>query len=682
MMDNDDASVSIATGDALDVRKFRVDLGMSKLFAIELLVRSPNQDIDLDGAIGQEASFELRTLGASPRWTGICVEMELLRVEEAGLATYRLSIVPELWLLTERKNYRIFQFLSDLQIVQKLLVEWGIEHDVRVDGTRHVPRKYRVQYDESDYDFVARLLEDAGISYCFEEAEGATKLVLDDAPETRDMRYPMVQFFDHPGVAAKSYVTKLAVRTRVRPGAMLIGDIDFRKKSDAQPRLAAKSGLPQEGRLEQFDHEPGAFLYVGEGGGGKTPFADDRGTTRTNERVGLEKTANRLAGKRNDAKVVGFRSDLLGLAPGSILNIFDHPHRLASDPAGLLVTGAVVFGEHDNEWYVDVETVSVRVPYRPAPVTPKPVVRGLESATIVGPKAEEIHTDEFGRVRVHFHWDRESGRDEMSSCWLPSAQPWAGDGFGAVNLPRIGQEVLVEFLGGDPDRPIVVGRVYTELNPPPNPLPKYKHVTAFMSESTPRMVMGGSFDTGGVRGGTRLTPTEVLSRAQPVGPTEIVSPTGTAHTWQGSGFQLDDWSGAENFYIQANRDMHWVVRNDWTTVVGAERTAVIGTHDITGVKGNQKIFIGSDQTTWCKHQINKITGHRRDKVGETFTQDVTKGVKVQSTDGEIWIKADDSITLDADTAIEFRVGASLIRVDPTHIGIGAEGDLVLFNPGG
>jgi type VI secretion system secreted protein VgrG len=605
--------------------------------------------------------------------------MELLRVEEAGLATYRLAIVPRFWLLTQRKNYRIFQFLSDLAIVRQLLSEWGVEHEVRVDDAAHVARKFRVQYDESDYNFVCRLLEDAGVSWYFEASDGGTKLVLDDAPESRELEHPFVRFYDQPGVTDRSFVTKLAVRTRVRPGSMVIGDIDYRRTSEKQPRLGAKAGLPQEGLLEQFDHEPGAFLYVG-GSGGSTPFADDRGTTRTNESIGDRKTKNRLAGKRNDAKVVTFQTDLVGLAPGAILSISDHPHRVVSQAAGLLVTHAVLAGEYAGEWRVETEAVPTSVPYRPAPITPKPVVRGLESATVVGPKGEEIHTDEFGRTRVHFHWDRESRRDETSSCWLPSAQPWAGNGFGAVNLPRIGQEVLVEFLGGDPDRPLVVGRVYTEMNPPPDPLPKYKHVTGLFSESTPRMVMGGSFETGGLEGGSKMSPADVVANSQTPGPKEIVSPTGTNHTWSGSGFKLDDWSGAENFYIQANKDMHWVIRNDWTTVVGAHRTAVIGTHDITGIKLDQKVYIGSDQDTFCLYQINKILKNRTDKVTETFTQEVQKGIKVQSKEGELYLKADDTITLDGDTAVEFRVGSSVMRVDPNKIGIGAQGNLVHINP--
>ncbi len=680
-MSFNDLSVTIATGDTLDVRTFKVEQEMSKLFSVELLVRSENQDIDFDGVIGQAATFMLTTNTERPQWSGICLEMELLRVEETGLATYRLVIAPRLWLLTQRKNFRIFQFLSDLAIAQKLLSEWGIETVTRVDPSVHVARKYRVQYDESDFGFICRLLEDAGISWRFEGPE--SKLVLDDAPETRDLQHPLVRFHDAPSVTEGAFVTKLSVTSRVRPGAMVIGDVDYRRRSDRQPRASAMAGLPQETVLEQFDHEPGAFLYVGKGGG-VTPVADDRGAARTSDALGDRKTKNRLAGKRRDANEAMFESNVLELAPGSILSVANHPHRQVALDRGLLVVRAVLSGEHANDWRAQVTAVPTSAPYRPALQTPKPRVRGLESATVVGPPGEEIHTDEFGRVRVHFHWDRESQRDEKSSCWVHTAQPWAGNGFGAINLPRIGQEVLIEFLGGDPDRPFLVGRVYTETNPPPDALPKYKHVAGLFTESTPRLVMGGSTNfrgTGGIKGGTPLTPAEVLSRSSTPGPKDIVSPTGTNHNWQGSGFKLSDQSGAENFYLQANRDMHWVIRNNWTTVVGNERSAVIGTHDITGIKQNQKIFIGSNQDVLCLSQVNKVTGNRYDKVHEAFSQTVNKEVKVESTTGQLILKADDAITIDGDVAVEFRVGDSLIRVDPNRIGIGAEGNLVLLNPG-
>ena len=334
----------------------------------------------------------------------------------------------------------------------------GIDFESRASGGRHKPRKYRVQYGETDFDFVARMLEDAGITYWFEQDAGGSKLILDDAPETRAATDLGLRFFDEPGLTQSQFATRLAARSRLRPGGTTVGDVDYRLPSTKQPRIGATAGLAQESLLEQFDFEPGAFLYQGSGGG-KTPVADDRGASRTDSAAGGQKVADRLAGRRNDSRRITFESNVLHLAPGRITSVVDHPHGLVAGSSRLLVVGASIAGEYNVEWRVKVDTAPASRPWRPAPVTPKPRVRGVESATVVGPKAEEIHTDEYGRVRVHFHWDREGQRNESSSCWLPTSQPWAGDGYGGVSLPRVGQEVFVSFLAGDPDRPVVLGRV-------------------------------------------------------------------------------------------------------------------------------------------------------------------------------------------------------------------------------
>lgn len=681
MLPPNEARVTVASGDPLDVRHFSVEERMSELFRIEVLAVSTNLDVDLDEVVGQAASFSLGNVLGLERWTGICLELAQVRVDDQGLATYRLVLVPDSWRLTQRTNYRIFQYKSEIEIVAQILGEWGVAHEVRCSA--HKRRKYRTQYGESDFTFIQRMLEDAATCFYFERSGDGSILVLDDAPETRGVTSPGLRFHDAPTVTEGQFVTEVHVRSRLRPGGQAIGDVDYRRASTKQPRLATRAGLPQEAALEQFDFEPGAFLFEASSGG-NSPSADDRGTARTDEATGARKVEARLHGARSDARVVELTSDVLALAPGRILSTLDHPHRLLAAP--LLVTGTSLSGEHSSQWRVRAHTVPTTSPHRPARKTPRPTAHGLESATVVGPAGEEIHTDEFGRVRVHFHWDRESKRDETSSCWLPTNQPWAGQGYGGVNLPRIGQEVLVEFLGADPDRPVVIGRVYTATNPVPDPLPKYKHVAGLFSESTPRMVMGGAGPGGAganqsIFGGTPMTPAEMASNATAAGPLQVVSPTGTNHAWQGSGFKLDDMSGAENAYIQANRDMHWVVHNNWTTVVGAHRTALIGTDEITYIQKNQKVYVGSDQTTVVqKNQGNQIMGKRTDSVGEKYTLFAAEGIKLDSVDDSIRITAEDSLKLDSDTTIELRVKNSLIKIQNSMISAGSGGDQVHINP--
>jgi type VI secretion system secreted protein VgrG len=678
---SNDAWTTIASGDPVDVRSFSVRQHINELFLIELVVVSSNLDIDFDEVIGQDAEFALQTATGTQRWSGVTVEMAQERVEETGLATYRLQIAPRAWLMTQRKNYRIFQFESELDIVKKLLSEWGVIHDVRAGG--HKPRKFRTQYGETDFAFARRMLEDAGINFTFVWTEAGTSMVLDDAPESRELTHPLLRFHDEPSVTDGGFVTKVGVRSRTRPGKMTIGDVDYRRASTQQPRLSASSGLAHESALEQFEHEPGAFLYQTEGG--STPFADDRGASRTDEAVGSRKTLNRLLGKRGDAKVIRFESDVLALEPGCILSVLDHPHR-ALQETGLLVIGATIAGEYAGAWRVQVESVRTDVPFRPAPITPKPVVPGLESATVVGPGGEEIHTDEFARVRVHFHWDRESARNEASSCWVPTNQPWAGRGFGAINVPRVGQEVLVEFLGGDPDRPIVIGRVFTKSNSVPDALPKYKHVSGFISESTPRLVVGasGSGGAGGLSGhygGTPLSPQQISSTVSQPGPFQASSPTGMTHAWKGSGLKLDDFSGSEICYIQANRDLHVVVGNDWKSVVGNHRTAKIGTDEITYVKQNQKVVVDVDQQTNVKGDaMTKVERDRFDKVLKKHTIEAKKTITTESKVGNLTIHAKGDITMECDETIELKARHSFIKLTNTEITVQSAENKVDINP--
>lgn len=680
-MTENQVRVQVASGDELDVRSFSVKQRMSQLFRVELRVVSSNLSVALDAVIGKEATFSLKTQWSSRSFNGLCIEMEQVRVDREGLATYTLAIAQRMWLLTQRKNYRIFQYKSELDIVRQLLGEWGVTYVSRV-ARSHKPRKFRVQYDETDFAFVCRMLEDAGIAFYFEQSADGTTLVLDDEPQSREVAHPQLQFHDSPGVTDGNFVTRLSVIQAVRPGAMTVGDLDYRRSSRNQPRLSATGGLPAESPLEQFDYEPGAFLFQG-GGGGNTPTADDRGASRTDEGAGGEKTQNRLLARRQGDKRIRLESNVVELAPGSILSVVGHPHRVSASP--LLVTGAGMDGEHDGEWRVHVEAVSGETPYRPAQTTPKPRVPGLESATVVGPSGDDIHTDEYARVRVHFHWDRESKRNETSSCWLPTSQPWAGTKFGGVNLPRIGQEVLVEFLGGDPDRPVVIGRVYTETNPPPDKLPKFKEVSGIMSESTPRLVMGAA--DGGVPGGvdsplgggTPMSPGEISSEVSAEGsPFRAQSPTGTMHNWQGSGIKLHDANGEQNVYIQAQKDLNIVVNNCWRTIVANNRGTKIGTDDQLTVQNIHDTIVQKDQKVTVKgKQTTRVIRRRAEKVIGNLELEVgAPGFHLESTEDVINYQATKGLLVEAKNKIELRVNSSHIIIKSGEIAINS-GDRVV-----
>jgi type VI secretion system secreted protein VgrG len=657
----------VASGDPLDVRRFEITEGMNELFRVTVRAVSRNLDVDFDAILGLDASLAVGTLTSTKTWRGVCVEADQVRVDREGLATYELVLAPRAHRMTLRKNYRIFQYQSELDIVVALLGEWGIPHRVAVDGAAHKPRKFRVQYGETDFTFLSRMLEDAGISFYFEDDGGETMLVLDDAPHAGAPAAPPLRFFDSPGVADVDFATRVEVVQRVRPGKITVGDLDYRRASTNQPRLSASGGLAQEAALEQFHYEPGAFLYQG-AGGGSTPTADDRGAARTDESSGARKVDAHLRGHRADGRRVRLESNVLTLAPGAVCSLLSHPHHGAG--GALLVVQTRLAGEHSSDWRVQLEAAPTSDPYRPQRRTPKPKVAGLEGATVVGASADEIHTDEYARVRVHFHWDRESLRDEKSSCWVPTNQPWAGAGFGGTVLPRVGQEVLVEFLNGDPDRPVVLGRVFTEHQPPPYPLPAGKTLSGLIGRTTPALVAGGSLRSaqeGWVYTSEMNGRPVRMGQGRPMEQFRATRPRPLPPSNRDNAFLLGDQQSQNLVFLQARRDLNVVAKNSWRSVVGNYRGTLIYGSDDLHVRNKQLVNVLGDQKLHVeKDQDIKVAKERTEDILKAYFLVVREGVTVLSK-GVIEEKAKESIVLDAQERIGFKVGDSIIVIDETAI---------------
>ncbi|MDC3961328.1 type VI secretion system Vgr family protein [Polyangium jinanense] len=575
-------SVELASGDGFDVREFSVSEKISQLFEVRLVALSDNPNVDFEAIVGQPARFVMHGghgEGGQPRiWTGICNELEQLGAEETGLSSYNISIVPTLWLATQRRNHRMFQQLSEPDIVVKMLSEWGIEPVLKIDKGAYKKRKYRVQYAETDYQFISRMLEDAGISFYFEPSEEGSKLVLSDAPQSNAARKP-IAFRDNPTTADREHVTVVRMARKVRPGKYTMRDVDYRRPPSYNLAATASGAeIPLEDKLERFHYTPGAFLFGAEKGD-DTPSADDKGKARTDEAEGAKLAQKRLEAKRGSGTAISFQTNVLDLGPGVVTSFLDHPRAdLASDKQ-LLIIASHMAGTSTGEWTHHCEAKSTKIPHRPKAVMQRPKVNGVESATVVGPAGEEIHCDEFGRVRVHFHWDRESKMDDNSSCWIPVSQPWGGAGYGGMNLPRIGQEVLVDFLGGDPDRPVIVGRVFTNLQKVPWKLPDNKTQSGLRSNST-----GGS---GGYN--------EMM---------------------------FEDALGKELVRFQAERDYNKLVKNDENTTVGNDRTKVIqrnenvtiGNDRTKTVKANETISIGKNLMKSVQASEREVTGMNRSVV--------------------------------------------------------------------
>jgi type VI secretion system secreted protein VgrG len=573
--------VQVGSGDKIEVRQFSVRERLSSLFQVNLIAVSENPNIEFDDVVGQPAKFSMAAGMHDRFWSGMCNHFEQVHVEPTGLSTYQFSIVPTLWLLTQRKNHRMFQQISEPDIVLKLLGEWGIAPVVRIDKGAYKKRKYRVQYAESDFTFMSRMLEDAGITFYFEQAGNETKLVLSDAPQADMHRDTTLAFMDDASLiktVGLEFVTSVRIGQRVRPGKYTMRDHDYRKAPAYKLISTAAKGLPVEERLERFQYTPGAFLF-GSSAGEATPSADDKGKVRTDEKEAALLAQKRLDAKRGSARVATFDTNAHDLAPGVVMTMSGHPHAALGEEKSFLIVESSLSGTTHGEWSHHCEARGTDVPFRPELSTPRPKVSGVESATVVGPPGEEIHTDEFGRVRVHFHWDRESKMDDNSSCWIHVSQAWGGSGYGGTNLPRIGQEVLVDFLGGDPDRPVIVGRVYTNLQKTPYTLPQNKTQSGWKSNSTGG---GGGYN-------------------------EIM---------------FEDSAGREFVRMQAEKDLNKLVKHDEQVTIGNDRTkqvkhddALTVGHDRSRQVGNDEfVQVGNDRTRMVGNNESVTVGNNRSAV--------------------------------------------------------------------
>ena len=477
--------LSVGTGEPFDVRHCRLVEGISRPFAIELMVRSRDPSVDLEAIIGRPATVRLESghpdapLGGVRELSGQVESMSLLAAEPTGLSSYGLRVVPELSMLTLRRNQRLFLNLTAFESVQRLLDEWAIPFEWQIDVAAHAPLDLRLQYGETDLAFISRVLEEAGIAYVFRMLDGGTAVVLSDRLGTDAERRSPIPFVDEPNPKeSREYVTALRVSHAARPHAVALGDYDFMRPDHrllAPLRHAFDSQHDADARREHHVHDPHQALAAvsGKGDAAKYRHRDDTLAMRA-ERA--------LAALRSDSYEVAFQLATVDIEPGMVFRISGHPE--LDERARLLCTAVEIDAVAAGVWSTRVRAVSAARPFRPAHKAPRPKAAGFMTATVIGPPHEEIQVDDHGRVRVHFPWDREGGGNESSPS-LRVVNGWAGKGFGTQFLPRIGQEVLVAFLGGNPDAPVVVGRAYNRAEPVPYPLPGRADISGQRSATSP-----------------------------------------------------------------------------------------------------------------------------------------------------------------------------------------------------
>ena len=574
---------------SLSVRSFNVVEDINELFQIEIVARAPSADIDFENLIGQKVQFRMASATSTSQpwrtWEGLCERCEQVRAQPGGLSTYELTIVPRLWLLSKRRNHRLFQHVSVVEIIKSFMREWDIDHEIELGDTVFPPLELRSQYGESDYHFLARMLQEAGISFFFrqDEARGSI-LVFSHRPHEAKPRPGLLSFVDDPTNAPPGgveYCTQLRVKREMRPGRVVLRDFDFRK-----PRFElfadARVDAGAEEQMEQYHYVPGQFKTEGHAQS-DTPTADDLGVARADQTAGTDLATRILQSERGRRRAVSFHTNAFDVAPGTISSVTGHPRTELAPTSKLLAVGFELSGEVSTpeKWSASVKCLFADTPFQPLMSLVKPRINGVQSAIVVGPTEETVYTDEFGRVRVQFHWDRQGQFNPKSSCWMRVSQGWAGPGYGLFNLPRVGHEVLVGFVDGDPDQPIITGRVFNGAQRVPYPLPGSKMMSGWKTDSNSNIIL------------------------------------------------FDDTPGKELFYDQAERNRLGIVKQHEAYITGGRRTTWIGTTEKTLVRtsatrvalGNHKILAGIS---------NKLVGAVSFKAHAGFGATIKAGRKFEA----------------------------------------------------
>ncbi|CDG19432.1 type VI secretion system Vgr family protein [Xenorhabdus doucetiae] len=515
------------------VTDFALTEGFSRPFSLQVGLASADPAIDFPAVLDRAATLTILQDGVEQRsLTGMVARFEQ---GNTGLhqTTYRMTIYPDLWRTTLRQNSRIFQQQDIAAIITTLLKEHGIRDVVFSLRHPHPAREFCVQYQESDFAFLQRLTAEEGIFYFFECGNGRNTLVFaDDAGSVP----PGLILPYQPGdvsTTGEPSVTSLTSSAQVRPAKVELKDYTFKNPAwPAEFSQQMKDEQLQESYYEHYDY-PGRFK---------------------DEAHGKAFTRYRLEALRSDAVTGQGRGHAIAVQPGKLFTLINHPRpdlnqswqvvsatHSGSQPGALETAGG---GESGTTLHSEFSFIRHNQHWRPAPQA-KPVIDGPQIAKVVGPGGEEIFCDQYGRVRLQFPWDRYGKSDDHSSCWIRVTQPWAGQGWGMLAIPRIGQEVVVDFLHGDPDQPIVTGRTYHASNIPPGKLPGSKTQMAFRSK-----------------------------------------------THKGEGYNellFEDAKGSELLSLHAQKDMHTKVKNAQSLVVEAgDRTLTLqkGDEHKTIEKGN------------------------------------------------------------------------------------------------
>ncbi|EHY7136262.1 TPA: type VI secretion system tip protein VgrG [Salmonella enterica] len=541
---------------------------------------SPAANLPLKPMVGKDLCVNIELDGGGKRHISGLVTAARVVGHEGRSVTYELRMEPWVKLLTHTSDYKAFQNKTVVDILDEVLAEYPYPVEKRLVESYPV-RTWQVQYGETDFDFLQRLMQEWGIYWWFEHSEDSHTLVLADAISAHKAcpDSPLVEWHQEGLKLDKEFIHTITASERLRTGQWVLDDFDFKKP---RSRLANTVADPRETGHANYEHYewPGDYFDKGEG-----------------EML----TRIRMEAQRSPGSRVHGAGNIRTLMTGYSFTLTNHPTAEVNQEYLLVQTTLFVrdnaqhSGQEQHFTYVSTfELHPTREVYRPQRTIDKPHTKGPQSAIVTGPAGQEIWTDQYGRVKVQFGWDRYGKMDENSSCWIRVSYPWAGKGFGMIQIPRIGQEVLVDFKNGDPDLPIIVGRTYNQDTMPPWGLPGMASQSGIFSHS----LYGG--------------------------------PT------NGNMLRFDDKTGAEEVKFHAEKDLNTTVKNNETHTVMVDRTKTIIKNETNSIGEDRNTTVTKNDGLSVKlaQTINIGTTYRLD-VGDQFTLRCGNAALVLHKDGSI-----------------------------------------------
>jgi type VI secretion system secreted protein VgrG len=595
--------ISVTTplpAEELFFESMKLSCGLSALGEMELQLLGSHADIAAADLLGKALTVHVELRDGSQRHFNGYVTRFGAGAQRGRHYAYQATVRPWLWFLTRTHDCRIFQELTVPDIVQQVFADHGIARFELKLFRQYRTRTYCVQYRESDYDFVARLMEDEGIYWFFKHDDGEHTLVMVDAQGAHDPAagFEKLPYVEDPASSPPDtdYVSGWTSAESVRAGKTVLTSYDFEKPSTSLEVQSSLERSHEQAKHEVFDY-PGDYLQKKDG-----------------EQLAENRMEHAHARGQHNRGV----SNVLGLEVGCTFKLEKHPADRQNDE--YLITQMNVQAEvavfdstgRGSSYSCAFGAMPRAQQYRPPRRTRRPFVQGPQTAVVVGPGGDEIHTDKYGRVKLQFHWDRYGRKDDTSSCWVRVSHPWAGQNFGAVHIPRMGQEVVVDFLEGDPDRPIITGRVYNAEQMPPWDLPANATQSGILTRSS----KGGAYANA-------------------------------------NAIRFEDKAGSEQLWVHAEKNQDIEVENDETHWVGHDRSKTIDHDETVHVKHDRTETVDNNETI-------TIGVDRKEKVGknETITIGVNRTESVGANE-DITIGANRTESVGANETVSIGANQSL-----------------------